>query len=59
MPSTAQATLGSETILLTGATGFLGLALVSRLLRVVACKRVILIVRGGEKYVKYIVEHDS
>lgn len=40
-----------KTIFLTGATGFLGLALVVKIIRDAPCKRLFLLVRGGERCV--------
>ena len=43
--------LRDKTVFITGATGFLGLALVVKILLDAPCGRLFLLVRGGEKYV--------
>ena len=39
----------NQTIFITGATGFLGFALVVKILRDAPCSRLFLLVRGGEE----------
>lgn len=39
-----------RTIFLTGASGFVGCALLSKLILSTRCERVVALVRGGEKY---------
>ena len=43
--------LRDKTILVTGATGFLGLALLLKLLSDAPCHKLYLLVRGGKEYV--------
>jgi uncharacterized protein YbjT (DUF2867 family) len=39
-------------VFLTGATGFVGCALLSKLILSTQCEKVVALVRGGEKYVE-------
>lgn len=44
-------------IFITGATGFLGSVLVFKILCSVPCKRLLLLVRGGEKWVVFSIRY--
>lgn len=55
MSSPAENYFRDQCIFLTGATGFLGLAVVVKILCSVPCRQLLLLVRGGEQYVQLSV----